>query len=107
MFHTKTFISGSEVLSMEMKQQIVDTIGCNIIDRYSNEENGFIAQTLNNSDEFKVNTSGFKIEVLKQNSNEPAKIGEVGRIVVTDLYSFAVPLIRYDTGILPLKRKKR
>lgn len=107
MFHTKTFISGSEVLSMEMKQQIVDTIGCNIIDRYSNEENGFIAQTLNNSDEFKVNTSGFKIEVLKQNSNEPAKIGEVGRIVVTDLYSFAVPLIRYDTGDLAIKAEEK
>lgn len=103
MFHTKTFFSGSEVLSMEMKKQIKERIGCAIIDRYSNEENGFLAQTKDLSDDFFVNTASFCIEVLEQDSDKPAEIGEVGRIVVTDLYSFAVPLIRYDTGDLAIK----
>ena len=103
MFHVKTFISGSEVLSLEMKHKIKDTFGCNVIDRYSNEENGFLAQTEDVSDIFNVNTTGFKIEVLKQDSDEPVSLGEIGRIVVTDLYSFAVPLIRYDTGDLAIK----
>ncbi len=31
-------------------------------------------------------------------SLEPAEPGEVGRVVVTDLYSHATPLIRYDLG---------
>ena len=103
MFHTKTFFSGSEVLSMEMKKQIKERIGCAIIDRYSNEENGFLAQTKDLSDDFFVNTASFCIEVLEQDSDKPVEIGEVGRIVVTDLYSFAVPLIRYDTGDLAIK----
>lgn len=106
MFHTKTFISGSEVLSMEMKKQIKERLGCQVIDRYSNEENGFLAQTGDMSDEFNVNTASFCIEVLKQDSDEPAEIGEVGRIVVTDLYSFAVPLVRYDTGDLAIKAEE-
>ena len=103
MFHIKSFISGSEVLSLEVKKLIKETVGCKIIDRYSNEENGFLAQSTDLSDEFKVNISGFRIEILKQDSNEAADVGELGRIVVTDLYGFAVPLIRYDTGDLAIK----
>lgn len=34
------------------------------------------------------------------NSNKPVKHGELGRVVVTDLFSHAMPLIRYDTGDL-------
>lgn len=107
MFHTKTFVSGSEVLGMEMKQMIKETVGCKVIDRYSNEENGFLAQSEDCSDRFKVNIASFKIEILKQDCDEPAEIGEVGRIVVTDLYSFAVPLIRYDTGDLAMKAAEK
>lgn len=107
MFHTVAFISGSEVLSMEMKEQIKETVGCRVIDRYSNEENGFIAQTGDMSDLFDVNTSGFYVEVLKPDSDEPCKIGELGRIVLTDLYGFAVPLIRYDTGDMAIKASEK
>ncbi len=107
MFHTRTFISGSEVLGMEMKQMIKETVGCKVIDRYSNEENGFLGQSEDCSDSFKVNIASFKIEILKQDCDEPAEIGEVGRIIVTDLYSFAVPLIRYDTGDLAIKAAEK
>lgn len=107
MFKIKTLVSGSEVLSMENKKLIKETIGCNIVDRYSNEENGFIAQTGDLSDEFVVNTSGFFMEILNENSDEPVKIGEVGRIVVTDLYGYALPLIRYDTGDLAIKAEEK
>ena len=107
MFHTSAFISGSEVLSMAMKKQIKETVGCKVIDRYSNEENGFIAQTGDTSDVFNVNTSGFYVEVLKPDNDEPCKIGELGRIVVTDLYNFAVPLIRYDTGDIAIKESEK
>lgn len=103
MYHTASIVTSSEVMSMEMKKLIKKTMGCNVYDRYSNEENGFLAQTDDLSDEFKVNVASFKIEILKQDSDEPADIGEVGRIVVTDLYNFAVPLIRYDTGDLAIK----
>ena len=107
MFHTAAFISGSEVLSMEMKKLIKETVGCKIIDRYANEENGFIAQAEDMSDLFNVNTSGFYLEILKPDKDEPCEIGELGRIVLTDLYGFAVPLIRYDTGDMAIKAAER
>lgn len=107
MFHTQTFVSGSEVLSMRTKRAIKDRIGCKVIDRYSNEENGFLAQSKDMTEIFDVNIASFRIEVLSQDSDKPVKIGEVGRIVVTDLYSFAVPLIRYDTGDLAIKEEEQ
>ena len=107
MFHTRSFISGSEVLSMKSKKAIKERLGCKVIDRYSNEENGFLAQSGDMSEEFDVNIASFKIEILKEESDEPVGIGEMGRIVVTDLYSFAVPLIRYDTGDLAIKAAEK
>ncbi len=107
MFPIKSIITSSEVLSLETKQKIKETVGCKIFDRYSNEENGFLAQTGDCSEDFKVNIASFYIEILKEDSNEPAKVGELGRIVITDLYNFAVPLIRYDTGDLAIKSAEK
>lgn len=107
MFHIKSIVSGSEVLSMKEKKALKDRLGCMVIDRYSNEENGFLAQSKDMSDVFDVNIASFRIEVLEQGSDEPVEIGEEGRIVVTDLYSFAVPLIRYDTGDLAIKEEEK
>ncbi len=102
-----TIITGSECMTMEQKKRIRETLGCKVYDRYSNEENGFIAQSDEYSDEFIVNTAGFFVEILKQDSDEPADIGEVGRIVITDLYNRAVPVIRYDTGDMSAKVEER
>lgn len=103
LFHIKLLVSGSEVLDMQVKQRIKDTIGCSIIDRYSNQENGIIAQTKDLSDEFAVNIASYYVELLKIDSNDASSNGELGRIVVTDLYNFAMPMIRYDTGDLAIK----
>lgn len=103
MFHIKVLVSGSEVLDMNTKHLLKKHIGCSIIDRYSNQENGIIAQTADLSDEFKVNTASYYVELLELDSNEPAQEGKLGRIVVTDLYNFAMPIIRYDTGDLAIK----
>ena len=98
MFNIRLFVTGSEVLDMQYKKRIKETIGCDIVDRYSNQENGIIAQTPDMSDEFIVNTASYYVELLKLDSDENADSGELGRIVITDLYNFAMPIIRYDTG---------
>lgn len=103
MFHLKLLVSGSEVLDMNTKHLLKKHIGCSIIDRYSNQENGIIAQTADLSDEFEVNTASYYVELLELDSNEVAEDGRLGRIVVTDLYNFAMPIIRYDTGDLAIK----
>lgn len=103
MFNISLFVTGSEVLDMQYKKRIKETIGCDIVDRYSNQENGIIAQTPDMSDEFIVNTASYYVELLKLDSDQDADDGELGRIIVTDLYNFAMPIIRYDTGDLAIK----
>ena len=37
-------------------------------------------------------------EILKMDCDEPAEPGELGRIVITDLFNYAFPILRYDNG---------
>jgi len=65
---------------------------------YGNNENGFIAIQLNEEQDYTVDLYNYYVEILKLDSDEKAGAGEVGRIVVTDYYNKAFPMIRYDTG---------
>lgn len=97
----KAIITGSEVLTDKDRAFLYSVFECPVMSRYSNEENGIIAQQVSmQSPSFRVNTPCVWVEILKMDSDEPAAPGEVGRIVVTDFQNDAMPLIRYDTGDL-------
>ena len=67
--------------------------------RYSNLENGVIAQQYEGDDpRLWINDSSYLIEIFDLNENKKLNYGEHGSIVLTDLYNLATPLIRYDTG---------
>ncbi len=100
MFNIKTVFSGAALLDKETKKKTSKVFDCPIIDRYANMENGLLAQTPSTYGKFIVNRASYYIELLKLESNESVETGGVGRIVVTDLYNFAMPIIRYDTGDL-------
>ena len=99
-FNVKALFSSSALLDEETKKTLYQIFNCSIIDRYSNQENGVLAQTNSTFGEFYINRASYHIELLKLNSDKPAEAGELGRIVVTDLYNFAMPMLRYDTGDL-------
>ena len=44
--------------------------------------------------------------VLKLDSDEPAEPGELGRIVITDLFNYAFPILRYDNGDTAVATRK-
>lgn len=95
-----SIIAISEALYEETRQKMEYYFGCAVVSRYSNVENGIIAQQDLNSSNFIINWASYVVEVLEQNSDLPAAPGELGRIVITDLFNWATPLIRYDTGDL-------
>lgn len=103
-FKTKSIITISDALSVYAKKAASDYFGVVPLSRYSNTESGIIAQQISDSDDrFRINNSSFIIEVLELNENRAVPNGTPGRIVVTDLYNFATPLIRYDTGDIGIK----
>lgn len=104
MFHVKTIISGSEVLSEDTREKLIKVFGCKVFSYYSNQENGSIAQECEDYCEFHVNGASYIVEILKPDKDEPVADGEMGRIVLTDLYNKAMPLIRYDTGDMAIQK---
>ena len=93
-----SFITMSESLADNVREGIQKIYKTNVVARYSDCECGILAQQCPNHSEFHINRGSFYIELLKFDSDEKAEEGEMGRIVVTDLYNHAMPIIRYDTG---------
>lgn len=96
------FISIGEMLSEPLRHRIVDKMHLHIVSQYANEENGVIGQAEIDGpgDLITLNLANHIIEVLKLDSDEPAALGEAGRVVLTDLTNHAMPMIRYDIGDL-------
>ncbi|WP_282123446.1 CoF synthetase [Algibacter mikhailovii] len=94
-----SIIANSEALNHYTKQAMKKYFNVVTVSRYSNMENGLLAmQKMDNNNEFQINWASYYIEILKLDSNMPVHQGEMGRIVVTDYFNHAMPLIRYDTG---------
>lgn len=91
-------ITGAEVLTDGNRKEIKKMFDCPVVSRYSNQENGILAQDCDEFKEFHINKADYIIEILKYDSDKNAEEGEMGRIVVTDLFNYAMPMIRYDTG---------
>lgn len=98
-FKVSTIITMSEALELNAKLKLKEVFKCdNVFSRYSNVENGILAQQYpDGEDLFLINTASYVIEILDETDN-PLPEGDTGRIVVTDLYNFGMPIIRYDTG---------
>lgn len=103
----ESFITLSEALDPWTKKTIEEKYNTSVFSRYSDQELGILAQQLPHSDDFLVNVASFYVEILDMEKDIPARPGEPGRIVVTDLFNHSMPLIRYDTGdVAVLKNPK-
>lgn len=92
-------ITMAEALNKEAKEVVEQELNTKVYSRYSNSENGFFAHQIPNlGSNYKINNASFKIEIIDFDSNEEVPNGQSGRIVITDLFNFALPMIRYDTG---------
>jgi phenylacetate-CoA ligase len=106
MYNIKTVICYGEALTKTVKDRLKNTFGCTVASLYSNQECGMMAIECPENKEYHVNGASFQIELLKMNSDDPVGDREPGRIVVTDLFNRALPLIRYDTGDTAIWKKE-
>ncbi|WP_173915204.1 phenylacetate--CoA ligase family protein [Halobacillus sp. Marseille-Q1614] len=97
-------ITISEILTEDVRLNVKKAFGVTPISRYSTEELGVLGIECKKNQKHHLNNINYIIEILDEHDN-PVKPGETGRVVVTDLYSYAMPLIRYDTGDLAVLGK--
>tara|TARA_R110002049_G_scaffold116271_3_gene268723 strand:- start:3398 stop:4702 length:1305 start_codon:yes stop_codon:yes gene_type:complete len=96
----QSIIATSETLYDNVREKMAYYFKAPVVSRYSNEENGIISQQMIGDKYYTINWSSFYVEIFDINEDKPLNHGELGRIIVTDLYNLATPMIRYDTGDL-------
>jgi phenylacetate-CoA ligase len=83
-------------LDAEDRVVIEEVFGCPVFNRYGCREVSVIASECSAHQGMHIMAEGLHVEIMR--GGMPAKIGEEGEIVVTDLLNRAMPLIRYRIG---------
>ena len=87
----------AEALPEDLRALCREAWNVKLCDTYSAEETGYIALQCPEHEHYHVQAESLIVEVVDQRG-EPCQPGETGRVVVTTLQSFAMPLIRYEIG---------
>jgi phenylacetate-CoA ligase len=87
-----------ETLTPQVAERLRAFWNVPVVDLYSSEETGLLAlQCPSGSGLYHVPAESVKLEVLDDHGRACAP-GQVGRVVVTSLHNFAMPLVRYEIG---------
>jgi phenylacetate-CoA ligase len=92
-----------ELLTKNTKRFLEKNFGCSVFDFYGCSEIGPIAFSCEKGNKHIFSDSVF-VEIVPI---EGAKDSEFGKIVVTDLDNYVMPLIRYETGDVGIIRKEK
>lgn len=76
-----------------------EAFGCEMVEIYSAKEGYAMAYQCPDNAHLHINAEIIKLEILDDDDN-PCAVGQVGRVIITPLYSMAQPLIRYEIGDL-------
>ncbi len=85
-----------EVLQEETRQLCRSAWSIEIADVYSSEEAGYIALQCDQG-AYHIQSENLLVEIINDRG-EPARPGQIGRVLITTLHNFAMPLIRYEIG---------
>ena len=89
--------SVSEVVRPDLRALVREAWGVKLTDMYSTKEAGYLALQCPEHDHYHVQMENALIEILDDHG-EPCAPGKMGRVVVTALHKFAMPLLRYEIG---------
>ncbi len=94
----KAIMSSAQSLPAHSREIIENAFGCKAFDKYGSREFSGIAYECDAHDGHHVVSEGYIVEILVD--GRPAKPGETGEVVITDLNNYAMPFIRYRIGDL-------
>lgn len=87
----------AESLGGDVRPLCHEAWGVPLTDLYSATESGYLALQCPEHPHYHVQSEGVLLEVL-DDDDMPCEPGQVGRVIVTSLHNFAMPLVRYDIG---------
>ncbi len=97
-FQPKALMSSAQTLPGKSREIIEKAFGCRVFDKYGSREFSGIAYECDAHAGHHVVSEGYIVEVLVE--GRPAKPGETGEVVITDLNNYCMPFIRYRIGDL-------
>jgi phenylacetate-CoA ligase len=92
----KAIYTSGEFLDHNRRKLIGSVFGVTPLDRYGSTECGSIAWECNARMGYHINSDTVVVECM--NDGRHAQPGESGELIVTNLYSYAMPFIRYSVG---------
>jgi len=90
-------VSVGEYLAPEVREAAAQAFGSTIIDAFSSAEGGVMAVQCPASGLYHIQSEQVVFEILNDSGRLCAP-GETGEVVVTPLYGYATPLLRYRSG---------
>lgn len=95
--HLEDISTVMEVVTPEFRETCRAAWNAPVVDTYSCVEAGNIAMQCPVAEHCHVPAESVLVEVIDEHG-QPCGPGEVGRVVVTALHNFAMPLLRYELG---------
>lgn len=89
----------SETLTPGMKARVEAIFGAPLFQNYGQNEVGLVAAKCPEGGRYHTHAEHAFVEIV-DDDGMPVAAGETGRMLITDLNNYAMPLIRYDTGDL-------
>ncbi len=93
----KAILTSGERLQPDQRTVIESVLSAHVFERYGRPEFANIAHECAEHNGLHVFSDLFFVEVIT-GSGRPALPGEVGEVIVTDLYNLYMPFLRYRTG---------
>lgn len=101
----KGIVSSAQVLPEESREAIERAFATRVFDKYGSREFSGIAYECAAHAGHHVVAESYVVEVLRD--GRPARPGELGEVVITDLNNFCMPFIRYRIGDLAVAMDPR
>ncbi|HXX85568.1 MAG TPA: phenylacetate--CoA ligase family protein [Casimicrobiaceae bacterium] len=86
-----------EVVNAEVREAVREAWDAPLIDTYSAHEVGMVADQCPSCEQYHIQAETILVEVVDA-AGVPCAPGQIGRVLVTPLFNYATPLLRYDLG---------
>ena len=96
-FRPEVALTLGSLVTEEIRESVQEGLGTRIVDRYSCEETGYIALQCPKHNHFHVISPVTHVEIIDEDGT-PCPVGKPGRVLLTSMQSYAMPLVRYEIG---------